>query len=252
MIFVHDEPILKKKVFSSPRLKRFRRGSGGRALAMALDTPRTGTRPSGDGPRCTVNRDAIQRGKFVVNWTSCATFFRPISPFTTAWGILLRQSPRSAQSKLDYSEKWQRTTRPVDHEVAGAWGMAGMWVGSGDSSRFAARPLAPLTSAPPSRAAHALLTAAGSCASSRLRVGQGQGDSSHLGVLSSGMVRSASMRSQHLLRRNLNLHLWIPQLVPATIKKPNRTGAIRQKGIRLLSEGELWHQYQHLACRVAS
>ena len=51
---------------------------------------------------------------------------------------------------------------------------------------------------------------------------------------SSGMVRSASMRSQHLLRRNLNLHLWIPRLIPATIKKPNRTGAIRQKGIRLL------------------
>lgn len=44
MIFVHDEPILKKKAFSSPRLKKFRRGSGGRAPAMALDTPRIGTR----------------------------------------------------------------------------------------------------------------------------------------------------------------------------------------------------------------
>ena len=142
---------------------------------------------SSDGPRCTVNRGATppgvfreQRGRFVANRTSCATFFRPISPFTTAWGILLRQSPRSAQSKLDYSEKWQRTTRPVDHEVAGVWDMAGMWAGSGDSSRFAARPLAPPTSAPPSRAAHALLAAAGSCASPRLRVGQMQGDSSHL------------------------------------------------------------------------
>ena len=117
---------------------------------------------SSDGPRCTVNRGATppgvfreQRGRLVANRTSCATFFRLISPFTTAWGILLRQSPRSAQSKLDYSEKWQRTTHPVGHEVAGAWGMAGMWAGSGDSSRFAARPLAPLTSAPPSRAAHA-------------------------------------------------------------------------------------------------
>ena len=154
---------------------------------MALDTPRTGTRPSGDGPRCTVNRDATppgvfreQRGRFVANRTSCATFFRPISPFTTAWGILLRQSPRSTQSKLDYSEKWQRTTRPVGHEVAGAWGMAGMWAGSGDSSRFAARPLAPPTSAPPSRAAYVLLAAAGSRDSSRLRVGRRQGDSSHL------------------------------------------------------------------------
>lgn len=27
MIYVHDEPILKKKAFSSPRLKKFRRGS---------------------------------------------------------------------------------------------------------------------------------------------------------------------------------------------------------------------------------
>ena len=144
--------------------------------AMALDTPRTGTLPL-------LGVFQEQRGKLVVNWTSCATFFRPIPPFARAWTILREQSPRSAQSKLDYSEKWQRTTRSVDHEVAGAWDMAGMWAGSGDSSRFAARPLAPLTSAPPSRAAHALLAAAGSCASSRLRVGQGQGDSSHLGVL---------------------------------------------------------------------
>lgn len=62
MIFVHDEPIPKKKAFSSPRLKKFRRGSGGRAPAMALDTPRIGTRPSSDSPRCTVNRDAIPPG----------------------------------------------------------------------------------------------------------------------------------------------------------------------------------------------
>ena len=158
---------------------------------MALDTPRTGTRPSGDGPRYAVNRDATppgvfreQRGRFVANRTSCATFFRPISSFTTAWGILLRQSSRSAQSKLDYSEKWQRTTRPVDHEVAGAWGMAGMWAGSGDSSHL----VSPVRGSRP---------------------------------ISS--LRSASMRSQHLLRRNLNLHLWIPRLIPATIKKPNRT-----------------------------
>ena len=64
MIFVHDEQILKKKkkAFSSPRLKKFRRGSGGRAPAIALDTPRTGTRPSSDSPRCTVNRDATPPG----------------------------------------------------------------------------------------------------------------------------------------------------------------------------------------------
>lgn len=62
MIFVRDEPILKKKAFSSPRLKKFRRGSGGRAPAIALYTPRTGTRPSSDSPRCTVNRDATPPG----------------------------------------------------------------------------------------------------------------------------------------------------------------------------------------------
>ena len=59
IIFVHDGPIpKKKKAFSSPRLKKFRRSSGGRAPAMALDASRTGARPSSDGPRCTVNRDA--------------------------------------------------------------------------------------------------------------------------------------------------------------------------------------------------
>lgn len=62
MIFVHDEPILKKKAFSSSRLKKFRRGSGGRAPAIALDTPRIGTRPSSDSPRCTVNRDVTPPG----------------------------------------------------------------------------------------------------------------------------------------------------------------------------------------------
>lgn len=62
MISVHDEPIPKKKAFSSPRLKKFRRGSGGRTPAIALDTPRTGTRPSSDSPRCTVNRDATPPG----------------------------------------------------------------------------------------------------------------------------------------------------------------------------------------------
>ena len=58
IIFVHDELIPKKKAFSSPRLKKFRRGSGGRDPATALDAPRTGTRPSSDGPRCPANRDA--------------------------------------------------------------------------------------------------------------------------------------------------------------------------------------------------
>ena len=168
---------------------------------MALDAPRTGTRSSSDGPRCTVNRDATPPGglsgaerQVRGQPDELCDVFSPDFPLATAWGILLRQSSRSAQSKLDYSEKWQRTTRPVDHEVAGAWDMAGMWAGSGDSSRFAARPLASLTSAPPPphlhpapptlappfRASHVLLAAAGSRDSSRLRVGQRQGDSSHL------------------------------------------------------------------------
>ncbi len=85
MIFVHDEPILKKKAFSSPRLKKFRRGSGGRAPAIALDTPRTGTRPSSDSPRCTVNRDATPPGGLSgAEWQvggqtseSCAPVFTP-------------------------------------------------------------------------------------------------------------------------------------------------------------------------------
>lgn len=46
-IFVHGEPILKKKAFSSPRLKKFRRGSGGKG--------------SGDGPRYAADRDATFR-----------------------------------------------------------------------------------------------------------------------------------------------------------------------------------------------
>lgn len=37
-----------------------------------------------------------QRGRLVVNWTSYATFFRPILPFMIAWIILRKQSPRSA------------------------------------------------------------------------------------------------------------------------------------------------------------
>ena len=103
---------------------------------MALGTPRTGTRPSSDGPRCTVNRDATSPGglsgaemQVRGQLDELCDVFSPDSPPTTAWDILLKQSPRSAQSKLDYSEKWQRTTPPVDHEVAGAWDMAGMWWG---------------------------------------------------------------------------------------------------------------------------
>ena len=94
MIFVHDEPIPKKKAFSSPRLKKFRRGSGGRALVIALDTPRTGTRPSSDSPRCTVNRDATPPGGLsgaewqVGGQTSelCAPVFVP----TLEWEIVTR------------------------------------------------------------------------------------------------------------------------------------------------------------------
>lgn len=149
--------------------------------------------------------------------------------------------PRSAQSKLDYSGKWQRITRPVDHEVAGVWDMAGMWVGSCAPSRFAPA----LSRCPPS---HLHLAPSTLFLLRRNRVlrpasAWDRGRVIHF-ILSSqfGYVfRPASMRSQHLLRRNLNLRLWIPRPTPATIKKPNRTGAIRQKGIRLLYEGESCH-----------
>ena len=110
---------------------------------------------SGDGPRYAADRDATFRrwpsmhrkpGRYP-SWGSFGSreagswptgrvvrrFFARFPPFTTAWGIFLKRSPRSAQSKLDYSEKWQHTTLSVDHEVAGAWGMAGMRAGSGDS-----------------------------------------------------------------------------------------------------------------------
>ena len=94
MIFVHDEPIPKKKALSSPRLKKFRRGSGGRAVVIALDTPRTGTRASSDSPRCTVNRDATPPGGLsgaewqVGGQTSelCAPVFVP----TLEWEIVTR------------------------------------------------------------------------------------------------------------------------------------------------------------------
>ena len=57
--------------------------------------------------------------KFVVNWTSCATFLRPIRPFMMDQSALEKQIPRSEKSQLHYSQKWQRTTRPTDHELAG-------------------------------------------------------------------------------------------------------------------------------------
>ena len=52
--------------------------------AMALDALRIGTR----SPRPLQGVFRKQRGKFVVNWTSCATFFRPILPFMMAWSVL--------------------------------------------------------------------------------------------------------------------------------------------------------------------
>ena len=81
---------------------------------------------SGDGPRCAADRDAaFQRwpsmpgksgrdpsgGSFgsreASSWPTGRVVrrFFARSPPTTAWDILLKQSPRSAQSKLDYSEK---------------------------------------------------------------------------------------------------------------------------------------------------
>ena len=172
MIFVHGKPIPKKKAFSSPRLKKFRRGSGGRAPAMALDTPRTGTRPSSDGPRCTVNRDATppgvfreQRGKLVVNWTSCAFSFL----LMLSNGIIVTRYCVNKGVPIGISESdnvgFRRfeccTTLPTDHDVGGV-------VCSVSLCRPPSRSTHLRTSIP---RAHALLAAAESCASSRLRVG---------------------------------------------------------------------------------
>ena len=74
MIFVHDEPILKKKAFSLPRLKKFRRGSG---------------KDSGDSPRCTVNRDATPPGGLSgAEWQVCgqtSELFTPVFAPTLEW-----------------------------------------------------------------------------------------------------------------------------------------------------------------------
>ena len=48
-----------------------------------------------------------------------ATFFARFLPSRRLGGILLKQSPRSAQSKSDYSQKWQHTTLSVDHQLGG-------------------------------------------------------------------------------------------------------------------------------------
>ena len=173
MIFVHDEPILKKKAFSSPRLEKFRRGSGGRAPAIALDTPRIGTRPSSDSPRCTVNRDVTppggvfreQGGKLVVKRASCALLFllllsnekivtRPFAGKGVSVGIPESENAGFRRFKCC-------TTLPTDHDMGGV-------VCSVSLFRPPSRSTHLRTSIP---RAHALLAAAESCASSRLRVG---------------------------------------------------------------------------------
>ena len=101
---------------------------------MALDTPWTGMRPSGDGPRCPANRDATpqgvfreQRGKLVVNWTSCATFFRPIPPS--------RRLGASFQSKVPGQLKasWiiLRNSSAQLVQLTTKWRGHGIWRGCG-------------------------------------------------------------------------------------------------------------------------
>lgn len=175
MFFVHDEPILKKKAFSSPRLKKFRRGSGGRAPAIALDTPRTGTRPSSDSLRCTVNRDATPPGGLsgaewqVGGQTSelCAPVFAPTLEWENRDQAFCWQG---RPSRYPRERKRVKTRVFGDSNVAQLSQLTMIWVGSCAPSRFSARPLAMPTFALPSRAFHALLTAAESCASPRLRV----------------------------------------------------------------------------------
>ena len=214
--------------------------------AMALDTPRTGTLPL-------LGVFQEQRGKLVVNWTSCATFFRPIPPPSRGLGLSFENK---APGQLKASWIILKNGSAQLAQLTTKWRGHGIWRGCGRGRviRLALPPALSLHSPPHLHPAPPTLFLLRRDRALRPAFAWDRGRVIHLILASSssGMVRSASMRSQHLLRRNLNLHLWIPQLVPATIKKPNRTGAIRQKGIRLLYEGELWHQYQHLACRVAS
>ena len=184
---------------------------------MALDTSWTGMRPSGDGPRCPANRDATPPGGSFgsreASWWSTGRVVRRFFARFPPSRRLGASFQSKAPGQLKASWIILRNGSAQLVQLTTKWQGLGVWWGCG----------------------------------------RGQGDSSHLGVPSSGMAfLPASMRSQHLLRWNLNLHLWIPRFIPVTIKKPNRTGAIRQKGIRLLSEGELCHRYQHLACKVAS
>ena len=99
MIFVNDEPILKKKAFSSPRLEKFRRGSGGRAPAMALDTPRIEShqarsleRPSGRSVASWWSTGRIVHSRF------CVFFFCLWSKFTGILGI--KKSPMAQMLKI--------------------------------------------------------------------------------------------------------------------------------------------------------
>lgn len=134
MISVHDEPIpkkkKKKKAFSSPRLKKFRRGGGGRAPAIALDTPRTGTRPSSDSSRCTVNRDATPPGGLSgAGWQvgdQTSELRAPVFVPTLEWEIVTRPfAGKGVPVGLPESENagFRRfeccTTLPTDHDMGG-------------------------------------------------------------------------------------------------------------------------------------
>ena len=55
----------------------------------------------------------------MVIWTSCAAFFRLILPSMMDWGVLEKQNTRSEKAELNYSQKWQRTTLSVDHQLGG-------------------------------------------------------------------------------------------------------------------------------------
>lgn len=131
MIFVHDEPILKKKAFSSSRLEKFRRGSGGRAPAMALDTLRIGTRPSSDSSRCTVNRDATPPGGGLsgAGWQvgdQTSELRAPVFVPTLEWEIVTRPfAGKGVPVGLPESENagFRRfeccTTLPTGHDMGG-------------------------------------------------------------------------------------------------------------------------------------
>lgn len=81
-----------------------------------------------------LSAQCMSSGSMISSWWSTervATFFRPIRPFMMDWSAIEIENPRSEKNQLNYSEKRWRTTRPVDHELAGVLPRGGSKAGTG-------------------------------------------------------------------------------------------------------------------------